>query len=518
MKLTELLLARAYVARDDKGAKTVSFKDKWQTESRKLSEQEIVSHLKEKNGAIALLTGKGNGITVIDFDDTNNPLLIELAEVCPTYCVQTYKGFHFYYRYTPELQTGSNRFGQGVDVRNDGGVVFCPPTPHYSRWGDEKIAELNPEAKELLNQYVTSEPTSPSLKATTSRNDTLFRKARGWIEHYTPEEVWSRMVKANKEFTKGELDDRELETMYQQVLKYKASGQVAKTKEIQKQNVINTEKRFTWGTQNLNYNFAIIKETDFIVIGAKRSSGKTIFSIFMAMKNAIMGHKVLYLSLEMDTEMILDDIGRKYSGITIEEEFENTIPEIKKRAYERKKNEIKSIENLILKGIRRNSNITWNTVKEVIKEENADIIFIDNLDLIQDEKEKNNNDRQAKITREMMSYSSENHTPIILIHHYRKAGKEDRGMDELSGSGKIADNADRIVTLKKAGAIGDPYPINCQTEISLIKGRGYPENTQTIFFIKGSFVDTAPPMSEQKILEQGIYEEDALKIFKEFMV
>lgn len=523
MKLTELLLARAYVSRDESGAKTVAFKDKWQTEARKLSEQEIVSHLKEENGAIAMLTGKANEITVIDFDDTSNPLLIELAEVCPTYCVQTYKGFHFYYRYTPELQTGSNRFGQGVDVRNDGGLVFCPPTPHYQVWGSERLAELNQEAKELLNQFVTSSQSSPSLKATTSRNDTLFRKARGWIEHYSPEEVWSRMVKANRDFQKGELDDRELETMYQQVLKYKATGQVEQLKEIQGGHIdpirdINNEKRFTWGTQNLNYNFSIIKETDFIIIAASRGSGKTTFSFHMAMENALMGHKVLYVSLEMEIKEIKDDFGRKFSKMPIKEEYNRVVPKNIKDIYDKKWRSIESIPNLKIEGLRRLGKIYWSQLKIFLDKYDADIIFIDNLDRINIENASSDNATQEIVTNHIMSYASEKKKPIVLIHHYRKAGKEDRGMDELRGSGKIADNADRIVSIKRAGTLEDDYPLKYESNISLIKGRGYPENTQKIYFIRGSFYDQAPPLSEEQIISQGVTEKDASLIFNDFIV
>jgi archaellum biogenesis ATPase FlaH len=518
MKLTEMLLARAYVSRNERGEKTVSFKDKWQSEARKLSEQEIVSHLHEPNGAIAMLTGKENGITVLDFDDMGSQLLIELAEVCPTYCVQTYKGVHFYYRYTPELQTGSNRFGEGVDVRNDGGVVFCPPTPHYQRWGEEIITELNAEAKELLNKYSTHTKKETNLVTTTSRNDTLFRKACGWANHYPDQEVWNRMVKANRDFQKGELDDRELEIMYQQVLKYKKTGSVEDIKPDETtERDFKSEKRFTWGTQNLNYNFSIIRETNFIVIGAKRSSGKTLFSFHMAKANALKGHKVLYLSLEMETSDILDDIGRKFSGMPLKDEYEQDISEEKMKLYRKKIQEIQSIENLNIVGIRRETEPTWEKIKELLDKHNVDIMFIDNLDCIKLEKEQNENLRQAKVTRAMMSYTSERKIPIILIHHYRKSGKEDFGMDELAGSGKIADNADRIVTLKRAGTIQDPYPQKYETEISLVKGRGYPENTQSIYFIKGSFVDNPPALSEEQIIQQGVTEEDTRSIFDEFI-
>lgn len=289
---------------------------------------------------------------------------------------------------------------------------------------------------------------------------------------------------------------------------------VEKLKETVITRNLDEEKRFTWGTQNLNYSFAIIKETDFIVIGAKRSSGKTIYSMDMAIKNALMGHKVLYLSLEMDTDTILDDIGRKYAGWAIKDEYEKEVSTIKRNIYEAKKKEIRSIENLILQGIRRNEGIDWNTVRGVIEShEKIDMVFLDNLDLIGMEGVKEENQRQAKVTRAIMSFTSEKRIPIVLIHHYRKSGKEDHGMDELAGSGKVADNADRIVRLTRTGSQEDSYPKKYETSIDLIKGRGYPESYQKIYFIKGTFVDNPPIMSEEQIMDQGIPEDKAKDIF-----
>ncbi|NCU42358.1 MAG: hypothetical protein EOM19_06615, partial [Candidatus Moranbacteria bacterium] len=289
---------------------------------------------------------------------------------------------------------------------------------------------------------------------------------------------------------------------------------VEKLKETVITRNLDEEKRFTWGTQNLNYSFAIIKETDFIVIGAKRSSGKTIYSMDMAIKNALMGHRVLYLSLEMDTDTILDDIGRKYAGWAIKDEYEKEVSTIKRNIYEAKKKEIRSIENLILQGIRRNEGIDWNTVRGVIEShQKIDMVFIDNLDLINGEPKESNNERQAKVTKAIMSFTSEKRIPVVLIHHYRKSGKEDHGMDELAGSGKVADNADRIVRLTRTGSQEDAYPKKYETSIDLIKGRGYPESYQKIYFIKGTFVDNPPIMSEEQIMDQGIPEGEAKEIF-----
>jgi KaiC/GvpD/RAD55 family RecA-like ATPase len=267
-----------------------------------------------------------------------------------------------------------------------------------------------------------------------------------------------------------------------------------KVKEIQKPKEIDlSNKRYTWGTRYLDTNFAIIKPGNFIVCGATRNSGKTTYTFFMAKKNAELGHKVLYISLEMDTDMILDDISRKYAGITIEEEFDIKIPETKMKAYNRKKEEIKSIKNLELIGIRQAEDVSWEIIKEVIaKYENVDMVFIDNLDMIANLPRETDIDRQKRIVKCIMSFTSENKIPIILIHHYRKRTGKDYGMDELGGSGKIADGADRIIKIGKNQDPEATYPEKYKSTIHLQKGRGYPEHITNIYFIKGEFVDTPP--------------------------
>jgi len=53
-----------------------------------------------------------------------------------------------------------------------------------------------------------------------------------------------------------------------------------------------------------------------------------------------MGHNVLYFSLEMDTNELINNLARKYACFEIEEEFKKNIPETKKYAFEKKRLEI----------------------------------------------------------------------------------------------------------------------------------------------------------------------------------
>ena len=124
----------------------------------------------------------------------------------------------------------------------------------------------------------------------------------------------------------------------------------------------------------------------------------------------------------------------------------------------------------------------------------ADIVFIDNLDCINGNKGEDNNERQKKIVNLLMNYTSVKNIPIILIHHYRKGNKNTSGMDEMAGSGKVADGADIIINLSRrsieeAKADNIQFPETNKTVLWVQKGRGYDDKAMEIYFINGTFKD-----------------------------
>jgi replicative DNA helicase len=245
----------------------------------------------------------------------------------------------------------------------------------------------------------------------------------------------------------------------------------------------------------LDDNFAIIKRATFTILAAKRGSGKTTFAFDMACKNALLGHKVLFVSLEMEKHLIKEDFARRRAGITIPEERDYKIPEMKQLAFEEKIKEIDSIENLYFSGVQRGSDISWDGIKILISEyKDLDLIIIDNLDLIDKNEGEEENDKQKRIMKNIMNYTTDQQVPLILIHHYRKTqgASKGHGMDELSGSGKIADSADIVIRISRSSNPDAVYPEKYMSNIWLQKARGYNESYQDVFFLGGTFVDDAP--------------------------
>lgn len=79
----------------------------------------------------AIITGKMSNITVIDFDDKTayDDIVNKYPDFKNFRTIKTNKGYHVYCKYNSNLTSNTNvlKSYSGVDIRNDGGIVFCPP-------------------------------------------------------------------------------------------------------------------------------------------------------------------------------------------------------------------------------------------------------------------------------------------------------------------------------------------------------------------------------------------------------
>ena len=83
---------------------------------------------------LGLLTLWLSNLTIFDFDSkVDYERLIEKHPDLKTYkTIKTNKGFHIWFTYDPDYKTTVDCFNdyKGVDIRNDAGIVFCPPTKY----------------------------------------------------------------------------------------------------------------------------------------------------------------------------------------------------------------------------------------------------------------------------------------------------------------------------------------------------------------------------------------------------
>jgi len=471
---------------------------------------------------LGIVTGKISNLIVVDVDDPN----MDLSWLPETAIIKTGSGgFHYYYQYVNGF-SNKVRIKEKIDIRSDAGFVVAPPS--FNEKGQYII--LKPMKCQPFPIHLFQETTEKNYTAVQTsypgygegqRNDEMTKFVGHILAKVHPSEweslAWTTICNANEK-NNPPLSTNELRIIFSSIVSRERNNSADrwyKKTEVKIPQTVrlkvkeNYKDRYTWGTRGLDTSLAVIKRGNFIILAAKRSSGKSTWSFDMACKNALLGHRVLYISLEMEENSIKEDFARKYAGITVEEEYDYAIPENKQKSFEKKIAEINAISNLFFRGMRRGSSVKWEAIVELINEfDDLDLIFIDNLDLIEGDLRENDLERQKRVTKNIMSLTAEKKIPIILIHHHRKSqtNGKDYGADELAGSGKIGDNADIILKITRNTTPDAVYPDKYRSRIFQQKGRGYSETSRIVYFIRGTFVDEAPQLDQYDGYTASLYE------------
>jgi hypothetical protein len=208
-----------------------------------------------------------------------------------------------------------------------------------------------------------------------------------------------------------------------------------------KDEIENINKPFTWGTKLADLKLSPIERNHYIIFWWSQWQWKTTFTFDVADKNSILWHKVLYLSLEMETEKIKTNMARSYAWITKQEWRLKNIPEQKKLAYFKRKEQIENKKNLILRWFLAWEVANTNNIEKIILEVNPDLVFIDNFDLIKwwewDKLEK-----QENVSKFFLNFTNNNKIPCVIIHHMKKWWE---WINWLRWSWKITDDADLVL-------------------------------------------------------------------------
>lgn len=257
------------------------------------------------------------------------------------------------------------------------------------------------------------------------------------------------------------------------------------------------EKRtpFTFWTKKLDENMTPIEKWHCNIFAGESGSGKTAFCFYMAKKNADLGHRVLFLSLEMSTDEIIERHAREKFGITKAQWRERwLLPQTIQSGITEEKEKLYKYPNLTLAGFPETILPTPENIASVITEGKFDLVFVDNFDLVASDI-KDHIQKTESVSKFFMNFTKDKKVPLMILHHFNKWGgmNKARGNDSFRGSAKVVHNASN--TFVGARSEGDMWTPNEKAEFSITQkkdrwfGIGW---LCTVYYNLGNFQDLPP--------------------------
>jgi len=228
-------------------------------------------------------------------------------------------------------------------------------------------------------------------------------------------------------------------------------------------------QRLTWGVDKLDKEATILEKGQYILVVGETSSGKTPFTLQMAIKNAEIGLNVLYMSLEMPNKALLYRWARNKLGIGFDKVRNNQVPDDK----------IKEIINSLPKTL---SFIKFNlsdikSMTEKILDGMYDLVVIDNIGYVQADNIHSDIDRDMKVSRAVNSIVRDHGITVVAIQHFRKRGGEKkemfRSMDSIMGSAKFTHDAHILVQVGRNQSDNVTEEDKAKFEVFVMKDREY---------------------------------------------
>lgn len=189
---------------------------------------------------------------------------------------------------------------------------------------------------------------------------------------------------------------------------------------------------------------ANISKGDYVVVGARPSTGKTALTLQMTM-NIAKKYKVIYFSLETSAFKLYQRMVACYTGTPLEtlksKSNEKTMAAVAKYYSEFKKLNFKVIEA---------AGWTVEQIKAKAVEERADIVFIDYLSLVKSNG-KSRYEQTTNISIDLHTMAQTSKITVVALSQLSRNGVErEPDMTDLRESGQIEQDADIVLLLSRA--------------------------------------------------------------------
>lgn len=213
-------------------------------------------------------------------------------------------------------------------------------------------------------------------------------------------------------------------------------------------NVLNNlEKKKQYHKTGFSYldKIIYIDKADFVIIGGRPSSGKTTFATNI-MTNMSENNKVLFFSLETAAEGIYQKIISSKANINIAKILNNNLTDEDYTKYLSVSNELDKHNLEVIEA----SGMAINDITSTTLQKKADIIFIDYMQLIQ-EQGRTEYERVSEISKKLHIFAQKEKVCVIALSQLSRMENENRKptMSDLRSSGQIEQDADSIILIYK---------------------------------------------------------------------
>jgi len=232
-----------------------------------------------------------------------------------------------------------------------------------------------------------------------------------------------------------------------------------------------------------------LKKSDFVIIAARPSMGKTAFALNIASYLSIKkGVPLVFFSLEMSASQLLQRIFSSYGLIRYEDMKTGNLSD-------KEWNELVKISDKVA-----NSNLTVNDTvglnlmnirsiaRKLKQEKKIEMIIIDYLQLIQSTKHENRNQEISEISRSLKLLARELDIPIIALSQLSRSVETRQNkkpiLSDLRESGSLEQDADVVLFLYREDYYEPETENKNITDVIIAKHRNGPIDTVPLFFHK----------------------------------
>lgn len=191
-------------------------------------------------------------------------------------------------------------------------------------------------------------------------------------------------------------------------------------------------------------------ESELTVLAARPSMGKTALALKFAIHSAYQGYKVLFVSLEMSAQLLVDRLLTGRSGVNAENYKNGDITNFDISLLQESANDMEGYNF----SIADNSSVNVDQIYTMIKKHKPDIVFVDYIQLVvksKSVKTDNRNQEIGYVSRKLKAAAKDFNIPVVALSQLnrdveKRANKRPE-LSDLRESGEIEQDADVILLL-----------------------------------------------------------------------